>query len=60
MRSVLRATDHQAMADRGLHRIESDLEATWLEDWTGVGIAELEQYLAKHAAFLEFLETQNH
>jgi hypothetical protein len=48
------------MADRGLHRIESDLEETWLEDWTGVGIVELEQYLAKHAAFLEFLETQNH
>ena len=47
------------MSDRGFHRIETDLEETWLEDWAGVGIAELEDYLAKHAAFLAFLETQN-
>ena len=46
------------MSDRGFHRIESDLEETWLEDWAGVGIAELESYLAKHAAFLVFLEAQ--
>ena len=45
------------MSDRGLHRIESDLEETWLEDWAGVGVAELELYLAKHAAFLTYLET---
>ena len=41
----------------GLHHIEDDLEQTWLEDWAAVGIAELESYLAKHAAFLAFLET---
>ena len=46
------------MSDRGFHRIESDLEETWLDDWVGVGIAELESYLAKHAAFLVFLESQ--
>ena len=44
--------------DRGLHRIESDLEEIWLEDWDGVGVAELEAYLAKHAAFLTYLDTQ--
>jgi hypothetical protein len=44
------------MSDRGFHRIESDLEESWLEDWAGVGIAELEEYLAKHAAFLLYLE----
>ena len=44
--------------DRGLHRIESDLEESWLEDWAGVGVAELEAYLAKHAAFLTYLDTQ--
>jgi hypothetical protein len=44
------------MSDRGFHRIETDLEDSWLEDWAGVGIAELEAYLAKHAAFLLFLE----
>ena len=47
------------MSDRGLHRIECDLEDSWLEDWAGVGIAELESYLAKHAAFLAFLEAHN-
>lgn len=47
------------MSDRGFHRIADDLEETWLEDWAGVGIAELEAYLAKHAAFVEFLQTQN-
>jgi hypothetical protein len=44
------------MSDRGFHRIEADLEESWLDDWAGVGIAELEAYLAKHAAFLSYLE----
>ncbi|MDQ2983904.1 MAG: hypothetical protein M3R70_08295 [Actinomycetota bacterium] len=46
------------MSDRGLHRIENDLDENWLEDWAGVGIAEIEDYLSKHAAFLAFLEAQ--
>ena len=46
------------MSDRGLHRIEDDLSDTWLEDWAGAGVAEIEAYLAKHAAFLRFLESQ--
>lgn len=44
------------MSDRGLHFIEDDLSETWVEDWAGAGVAELEDYLAKHAAFLSFLE----
>jgi hypothetical protein len=48
--------DHSFMSDRGFHRIEADLEESWLDDWAGVGIAELEAYLAKHAAFLSYLE----
>jgi hypothetical protein len=44
------------MSDRGFHEIEADLEHSWLEDWAGVGIAELEAYLAKHAAFLTYLD----
>jgi hypothetical protein len=44
-----------AMSERGLHRIEEDLSDTWLEDWAGAGVAEIEEYLAKHAAFLTFL-----
>jgi hypothetical protein len=51
--------DHCAMSERGLHRIEDDLADTWLEDWAGAGVAEIEDFLAKHAAFLAFLETDD-
>ena len=47
-----------AMSERGLHYIEDDLSETWLEDWAGAGVAEIEAYLAKHAKFLAFLESQ--
>ncbi|MGB2953140.1 MAG: hypothetical protein WBB74_07080 [Gaiellaceae bacterium] len=47
------------MSAHGLHQIEADLDETWLEDWAGVGIAELELYLAKHAAFLAFLDDRD-
>ena len=47
------------MSDFGLHSIEDDLSETWLEDWIGAGVAELEAYLAKHAAFLSFLDHQD-
>jgi hypothetical protein len=50
--------DHGSMSERGLHRIEDDLAETWLEDWAGAGVAEIEDFLAKHAAFLRFIETQ--
>jgi len=50
--------DHQFMSERGLHVISDDLSETWLEDWAGAGVAEIEHYLGKHAAFLAFLETQ--
>ena len=48
--------DHPFMSERGLHRIEDDLVETWLEDWAGAGVAEIEDFLAKHAASLSFLE----
>ena len=44
------------MSERGLHQIEDDLNETWLEDWAGAGVAEIEAYLGKHAAFLAFLD----
>ena len=53
-----RGVDHFSMSERGLHRIEDDLSDTWLEDWAGAGVAEIEAYLAKHAAFLSFLDTE--
>jgi hypothetical protein len=45
------------MDDRGLHRIEDELGERWLTRWLEDGIAEIEAYLAKHAAFLSFLDT---
>jgi hypothetical protein len=49
--------DHCRMSERGLHRIEDDLADTWLEDWAGAGVAEIEEFLAKHAAFQIVLES---
>ncbi|MGZ4360297.1 MAG: hypothetical protein ACXVZW_11025 [Gaiellaceae bacterium] len=46
------------MSERGVHRIEDDLADTWLEDWAGAGLAEIEEFLAKHAAFLSYLEAR--
>ncbi len=43
------------MSERGYHRIEDDIADTWLEDWAGAGLGEIEAYLAKHADFLRFL-----
>jgi hypothetical protein len=45
------------MDQRPLHRIEDDLGETWLQQWLEQGLALLEAYLAKHAAFIDFLET---
>ena len=59
MAVVPAAVDHSRMSERGLHRIEDDLAETWLEDWAGAGVAEIEDYLAKHAAFLSFLEPED-
>jgi hypothetical protein len=44
------------VSERGLHYIEDDLSDTWIEDWAGAGIAEIEDLLGKHAAFLSFLD----
>ena len=48
--------DHCRMSERGFHTIEEDIAETWIEDWAGAGVAEIEEYLSKHAAFLQFLE----
>ena len=50
--------DHFSMEDRHLYEIQDDLTDTWLEDWADDGVAEVEAYLAKHAAFLSYLETR--
>jgi len=50
--------DHLSDMDgRGvLHLIEDDLSETWVEDWARSGIEAIEDFLAKHLAFLTFLE----
>lgn len=48
----------QAESDptKGFHRIEDDLTDTWVEDLADSGTKEIEEYLAKHLAFLAFLD----
>jgi hypothetical protein len=46
------------MEDRHLYEIQDDLTETWLDEWANDGVAEVEAYLAKHAAFLSYLETR--
>jgi hypothetical protein len=49
--------DHRRM-DEGstLFRIEDDLSDTWLEDLATHGVQSIEAYLAKHLAFLTYLD----
>ena len=55
--AVRPAVDHRCMEDRGtLHRIEDDLTDTWVEDLASTGVQSIEAYLAKHLAFLTFLD----
>jgi hypothetical protein len=44
------------MDERDLHKIEDELAEGWLERWLEAGLETIESYLAKHAAFLAYLE----
>ena len=39
-----------------LHLIEDDLDETWVDEWVECGVEAIEEYLAKHLAFLVYLE----
>jgi len=39
-----------------LHRIEDDLTDAWVDDLAASGVQALEAYLAKHLAFLLYLD----
>lgn len=55
--AIVRSTDdHRGMEEGNLHRIEDDLRPSWVEEWAEHGIGEIETYLAKHLAFLTFLD----
>jgi hypothetical protein len=57
MRTSGSGTIISAMDDRGLlHRIDDDLSDTWIEEWAEGGVQAIEHYLAKHLAFLSFLD----
>jgi hypothetical protein len=43
------------MNDHFIHKIEDDLSENWVEEWAVLGVADIEAYLAKHAAFLTYL-----
>jgi hypothetical protein len=42
--------------EHGAHRIDEVLRDSWLDDFIAQGVAAVEVYLAKHAAFEAFLE----
>ncbi len=49
--------DDQSVEERDtLHRIEDDLADGWLETWARTGVEAIEAYLAKHLAFLTYLD----
>jgi hypothetical protein len=55
--SIRRAADYQDMDQGGiLHRIEEDLAESWIGEWAGSGVDAIEAYLAKHLAFLTYLD----
>ncbi len=51
-RSIINAMDVRGT----LHLIEDDLAESWVSDWAGAGVEAIETYLAKHLAFLSFLD----
>jgi hypothetical protein len=45
------------MDERGvLHCIADEVSDTWVADFAAEGVASIEAYLAKHLAFLTYLE----
>ena len=44
------------MAEGDLYRIEDEIDEGWLERWLEAGIERIEAYLAKHAAFVAYLD----
>jgi hypothetical protein len=55
--TAARGADHPGMDEIGtFHRIEDDLAPSWVEEWAADGVAAIEEYLAKHLAFLSYLD----
>jgi hypothetical protein len=43
------------MNEHSIHPELIDVDDVWLHEWASEGIAAIERYLAKHAAFAEYL-----
>ncbi len=57
MRNLGPGGDHRAMDSPGtFHRIEDDLQGDWIANLAGEGVQAIEAYLAKHLAFLSYLD----
>jgi hypothetical protein len=47
------------MSEHHTHiHIELDVDQAWLTEWAAEGIAAIERYLAKHAAFARYLRSR--
>lgn len=46
------------MSDHPTHPPALPVDEAWLHDWAAEGIAALERYLARHAAFAAFLSAR--
>lgn len=54
----IRGVQHRLLrivSDERLHRIDECLSEDWVDAWAGDVVAQVEAYLAKHAAFEAFL-----
>jgi hypothetical protein len=47
------------MSDRGIFLIGDDLSDGWVDSWLAGVVAEVEDYLGKHAAFDAFLDADD-
>ena len=47
------------MNDHDTHLASLDVDEAWIVDWATDGILAIERYLAKHAAFADFLRARN-
>jgi hypothetical protein len=47
------------MSDHHTHQNSTPVDELWLRDWAAEGLAALERYLAKHAAFAAFLAAKS-
>lgn len=47
------------MSDHHTHLSSLDVDEAWIVGWASDGVLEIERYLAKHAAFADFLRARN-